>query len=248
MGRFNEEDQYRLLDQDSELGPDISHPSEKRRCVSSSESWKNKFLSLLILVLLSYISALETIEIATRPACQNSMDCTFRNEQRSKLSVGRSLPGNSYVITDLIPEGVLRYQQRKEWVPFQYPWNIEPSPELDAVWEEFLYGQSSSCPSHVFISIFWVGFVLILESSARNVRLTLDEMIYLQENLTDLIQVDRHDYPAVMGVFHHLHCLNNLRKIVHWDYYGPLLEGGDESLSQGHSGVSSDDDAIPEAV
>lgn len=82
-------------------------------------------------------------------------------------------------------------------------------------------------------------FVLNQYFKARNVRVTHDELLYLQENLTDLIQVDHHDYPAVMGIFHHLHCLNNLRKIVHWEYYGPLMEGEDDSLSKGHSGTYS---------
>lgn len=64
-------------------------------------------------------------------------------------------------------------------------------------------------------------------------------MHYLQENLTDLIQVDHHDYAAVMGIFHHLHCLNNLRKIIHWDYYESLVNAEAEGFSKGHSGLCS---------
>lgn len=79
--------------------------------------------------------------------------------------------------------------------------------------------------------------VLMLQLEARNVRVTQDELTYLQENLTDLVQVDNGDYPAVLGIFHHLHCLNNLRKIVHWDYYESRVELPDESLSKGHSGM-----------
>jgi len=60
------------------------------------------------------------------------------------------------------------------------------------------------------------------------------------KNLTDLIQVSGNDYPRILGVFHHLHCLNNLRKIVHWDYYRPLMANNThpEALSPMHSGES----------
>lgn len=71
--------------------------------------------------------------------------------------------------------------------------------------------------------------------------MTRDELSRLGENLTDLIQVDGGDYAAITGVIHHLHCLNNIRKVIHWDYYGPLLAPDDdnnvpEMLTKGHSG------------
>lgn len=83
---------------------------------------------------------------------------------------------------------------------------------------------------------------------ARNVRVTRDELTYLHENLTDLVQVSNGDYPAVLGIFHHLHCLNNLRKIVHWDYYESQVELPDESLSKGHSGMLVHQDDLKSAL
>lgn len=72
-------------------------------------------------------------------------------------------------------------------------------------------------------------------------RVTKNELQRLGENLTDLIQVDGGDYAAITGVIHHLHCLNNIRKIVHWDYYGPIHAAGGkipETLTKAHSGTS----------
>ncbi|KAI1762686.1 hypothetical protein GGR53DRAFT_500381, partial [Hypoxylon sp. FL1150] len=63
-------------------------------------------------------------------------------------------------------------------------------------------------------------------------------MSELELNTTNRVQVNRGDYFAALGVFHYIHCLNNLRKVVHWDYYGPkvAMSGREEAYSKEHSG------------
>ncbi|KAI1378117.1 hypothetical protein F4677DRAFT_444029 [Hypoxylon crocopeplum] len=105
----------------------------------------------------------------------------------------------------------LQFEERKEWYPFQYPWNQPPSSELDSTWNDLLY--------------------------ALNIRVSRDEMSRLGLNTTNRVQVNRGDYFAALGVFHYLHCLNNLRKVVHWDYYGPQIagSGSQEAFGKEHS-------------
>ncbi|KAL2020053.1 hypothetical protein VTK56DRAFT_8956 [Thermocarpiscus australiensis] len=55
-----------------------------------------------------------------------------------------------------------------------YPWNLEPSEELDAVWDDLLY--------------------------ALNTRISEDEMSVLHENRTNRVKVDGGDYAGVLGV------------------------------------------------
>ncbi|KAF2872026.1 hypothetical protein BDV95DRAFT_635637 [Massariosphaeria phaeospora] len=46
-------------------------------------------------------------------------------------------------------------------------------------------------------------------------------MAMLQENTTNRAQVLNGDYAGILGVFHHLHCLDTIRRVLHWDHYGP---------------------------
>lgn len=110
-------------------------------------------LALAILILLVYIAILETVGITTRVISQPPSNVSLRSEQRSKLSTGRGGVGSSYMITDLIPQDVLQYEKREEWGSFQHPWNVEPSPELDAVWEDLIFGMYHLHSLNVFISI-----------------------------------------------------------------------------------------------
>ncbi|KAI1105610.1 hypothetical protein F4804DRAFT_331197 [Jackrogersella minutella] len=105
----------------------------------------------------------------------------------------------------------LQFEERKEWYPLQYPWNQPPSSELDSSWDGLLY--------------------------SLNIRVSGDEMSSLGLNTTNRVQVNRGDYFAALGVFHYIHCLNNLRKVVHWDYYGPKIvsSGSEEAFSKEHS-------------
>jgi hypothetical protein len=59
----------------------------------------------------------------------------------------------------------------------------------------------------------------------------------LRENKTNKLQVDNGDYVGTLGVYHHLHCLNNLRRFVHWEYrekHGIL-----EAFSAAHSSMNT---------
>ncbi|KAI1823340.1 hypothetical protein F4861DRAFT_335712 [Xylaria intraflava] len=122
----------------------------------------------------------------------------------------------NYVV---VPKDVLQYEERPEWYQPRSPWNQEPSEELDIIWTDLL--------------------------RALNIRITSAEMSYLNANKTNRVQVTggdhendhEYDYVGVLGVYHHLHCLNNLRRVIHWDYYGPLLTDAKhpEGLSIEHS-------------
>ncbi|KAI1088171.1 hypothetical protein F5B19DRAFT_26722, partial [Rostrohypoxylon terebratum] len=105
----------------------------------------------------------------------------------------------------------IQYELRKEWQPVQYPWNLPPSSELDSAWSDLLY--------------------------ALNIRVSGAEMRKLGINTTNRVQVDHGDYLASLHVFHSLHCLNNLRRVVHWDHYGPEIEssGNQEPFGKRHS-------------
>ncbi|KAI0469740.1 hypothetical protein GGR56DRAFT_668474 [Xylariaceae sp. FL0804] len=85
------------------------------------------------------------------------------------------------------------YEERLEWYPGQYPWNQEPSEALDATWKDLL--------------------------TAQNIHVTEDEMSRTGLNTTNLVRIRGGGYFGVLGVYHHLHCLNNLRRALHWDYY-----------------------------
>ncbi|KAI0428593.1 hypothetical protein F5Y09DRAFT_343505 [Xylaria sp. FL1042] len=121
----------------------------------------------------------------------------------------------SYV--GIVPKHALQLEERPEWYPLRTPWNQKPSDELDAIWKDLLH--------------------------ALNIRITNDEMSFLKENKSNRVQVtggnqkNGYDYVGVLGVYHHLHCLNNLRRVIHWDYYGPKMSGlkHPEGFSKEHS-------------
>ncbi|KAI0113113.1 hypothetical protein F4814DRAFT_449560 [Daldinia grandis] len=115
-----------------------------------------------------------------------------------------------------LPADAVRYEEKQEWYTLREPWDKDPSDELDDQWEDLLY--------------------------ALNIRVSPREMAQLGSNLTNRIQVDGGDYLGVMGVYHHLHCLNNLRRIVHWDYYESRVAdvGSTGPFGKGHSGKPID--------
>ncbi|KAI1412051.1 hypothetical protein F5Y13DRAFT_200386 [Hypoxylon sp. FL1857] len=108
--------------------------------------------------------------------------------------------------------GVIEYEERLEYYPYEFPWKQEPSDELDRMWGKLLY--------------------------AQNIRVSEDELDLLGQNKTNRIRLAGSDnYWAALGVYHYLHCLNNLRKVVHWDYYGPRLanSGHERAFGLSHS-------------
>ncbi|KAI1764095.1 hypothetical protein GGR53DRAFT_494963 [Hypoxylon sp. FL1150] len=101
-----------------------------------------------------------------------------------------------------LPKDVLKYEERPEWYAPSLPWKQEPSDALDAIWDDLLY--------------------------SLNIRIGSDELDLLNENKTHRVQVTGgkgDDYVGVLGVYHHMHCLNNIRRLLSWDYYGPKLAG-----------------------
>ncbi|SPQ25729.1 8a642c71-02e4-4acf-b4ee-2291641d0938 [Thermothielavioides terrestris] len=86
----------------------------------------------------------------------------------------------------------------------QHPWNLGLSEEVDAAWEDLLY--------------------------ALNIRISEDEMSILHENRTHRVRVNGGDYVGVLGVYHHMHCLYNLRRVVHWDYYDHCIDSIRQAL------------------
>ncbi|KAI0835922.1 hypothetical protein F5Y06DRAFT_299022 [Hypoxylon sp. FL0890] len=106
---------------------------------------------------------------------------------------------------------ILRYEERAEWYPPEPPFDQGPSDELDAAWDDLLH--------------------------AINIKITGGELDILGINKTNLVQVNGGYYIGSMGVYHHLHCLNNLRMVVHWDYYEPKFAGSPyfDHLGKAHS-------------
>ncbi|KAI0381275.1 hypothetical protein F5Y04DRAFT_255148 [Hypomontagnella monticulosa] len=116
----------------------------------------------------------------------------------------------------------VQFEQRAEWGSPSHPWNRGPSEELDAAWDDLLY--------------------------AINIRVKEDELAVLGIDKTNRVQVNGGDYIGSIGVYHHLHCLNNLRMVVHWDYYEKQFE---DSPYRDHLGKAHSDhciNALREAV
>ncbi|KAF2638103.1 hypothetical protein P280DRAFT_492029 [Massarina eburnea CBS 473.64] len=86
---------------------------------------------------------------------------------------------------------------REEWGEYDKPWNLPPSDELDAAWDDLLV--------------------------ARDIRVSPAELGKLNGNTTNRVQLTDGDYVAVLGPYHLLHCMNIMRRVIHWDYYGPLM-------------------------
>lgn len=79
--------------------------------------------------------------------------------------------------------------------------------------------------------------LIITSSPANNIKVTAEELDLLHENKTDRVQVTGGDYASVLGIFHHLHCLNVLRQVVHWDYYeSKNLSSSPEVYDVAHQG------------
>ncbi|KAI1205414.1 uncharacterized protein F4807DRAFT_471095 [Annulohypoxylon truncatum] len=92
-----------------------------------------------------------------------------------------------------LPRDLLEFEERQGWYALQHPWNQGPSDEVDKLWGDMLY--------------------------ALNIRIKKEEVDFLGLNTTNRVQLNGGDYLGVIGGYHHLHCLNNMRIAIHWDYY-----------------------------
>ncbi|KAI0475481.1 hypothetical protein GGR56DRAFT_695182 [Xylariaceae sp. FL0804] len=164
------------LEDSKSTSDDFSGRDEARAGLTMGNSGK-KWQTFCILGLLGYVAVAVTIDVALR------------------LAATQRVPDPTPNAHFRLPQDVLEFEERPEWTLPEFPWNQEPSDELDAAWSDLLTG--------------------------LNIRVKPEEMKSLPDlNLTyDSVQVDGGDYMGVMGVFHHLHCLNNMRIRLHWDYY-----------------------------
>ncbi|KAL5385924.1 hypothetical protein DPSP01_004360 [Paraphaeosphaeria sporulosa] len=89
---------------------------------------------------------------------------------------------------------VVQYAPRRIWQDGDWSrYDKKPGPELDALWNELLAGQI--------------------------IRVSAAEMKLQGENLTNRVQLTNGDYLGTMSVWHSLHCLERLRKVIHMNYY-----------------------------
>ncbi|KAI1173215.1 hypothetical protein F4777DRAFT_581224 [Nemania sp. FL0916] len=94
--------------------------------------------------------------------------------------------------------GIIKFEEKPEYHSPRYPWKQPPSLELDRLWDDLLF--------------------------AQNIRITPDEMVRLNMNTTNGVRISDGDYAGALGVYHHLHCLNSMRKALHADYYAQVPE------------------------
>ena len=69
-----------------------------------------------------------------------------------------------------------------------------------------------------------------------NIHVTSQEMYALDANTTNRLRFANDNYVGVLGVYHHLHCLDLLRRFIHSDYYNPIasevsMRGGKDNMA-----------------
>ena len=72
-----------------------------------------------------------------------------------------------------------------------------------------------------------------------NVRISTEEMALINETTTNRARVTGGGYAGAMGIWHELHCINNLRKLLHWDHYSEKYgdTASPEAFGTEHSGM-----------
>lgn len=120
----------------------------------------------------------------------------------------------------------------------QHPWHQEPSDELDQVWDDLLYGELCGCCVLNQAQCF-CRQIIDISFQGLNVRIKQSELDELNINTSNKVKVSGGDadYVGVFGVYHHMHCLNNIRRLINWDYYGSRLSGPEyaDAFSVEHS-------------
>ncbi|CAI6333743.1 unnamed protein product [Periconia digitata] len=133
---------------------------------------------IAVLIALTYICFLETVRFAV----------TYETLQPTRHHNTPYSPASS----------AIEYSNTKIWQEGDYSkFEREPSPELDALWNEILTGQ--------------------------NVRITEDEMKLQGENTSNRAELEDGGYLGLMSVWHSLHCLDVLRRNINMDYYWALI-------------------------
>ncbi|KAI0107267.1 hypothetical protein GGR51DRAFT_559608 [Nemania sp. FL0031] len=114
-------------------------------------------------------------------------------------SLRPNMPCNSHQSSQLgeshpsLLNRIIKFEEKPEYHSPVYPWKQAPSLELDQLWDDLLF--------------------------AQNIRITPQEMKILNANTTNGVRISDGDYVGALGVFHHLHCLNSMRKLLHASYY-----------------------------
>ncbi|CAG8975945.1 hypothetical protein HYALB_00007076 [Hymenoscyphus albidus] len=161
------------------------------------------FSSILSLILLSYISITLTIDIAKR---QSSTD---NDLPYCKLTSSSTRPSEEITVLTFSTapaNSVIRYERRSVWGGHT-KYSGPPSAEVDDAWEELLEG--------------------------LNVRGTKEELTLAGANQTNIVQLaDKTGYPVVPLVYHHIHCLDSLRKLHYIEYFRNL--GYDTTVTEEH--------------
>ncbi|KAH6645445.1 hypothetical protein BKA67DRAFT_585069 [Truncatella angustata] len=197
MEKYSEDSLDHLLKRNCEYsddgaGLDISHSQPRQPW----RAWLRKnVLSIFISTMLLYIAAVLTVQLNFKSSHQKPEDFLLVRDEYHPL------PGLD-----------IKFEKRIEWTEHrEHPWNLEPSDELDAAWDDLLY--------------------------ALNIRISPQEMGAMNETTHNRVRVTGGGYAGAMGIWHELHCLNNFRKLIHWDYYGPKYGGTEnpEAFGKEHS-------------
>ncbi|KAF2178041.1 hypothetical protein K469DRAFT_696153 [Zopfia rhizophila CBS 207.26] len=115
----------------------------------------------------------------------------FNTRDRKSQYIGASAPYSP-------ANDIIRLERQKIWDDAFSPWHQPPSDDTDAAWNKLLIDVS------------------------RSERSNHPEEAELQnENLTNRVQIENGDYMGALGVWHQLHCLDALRRAVHFEYYSP---------------------------
>ncbi|PVI03091.1 hypothetical protein DM02DRAFT_698890 [Periconia macrospinosa] len=161
------------MDQESVSLLPEKHSTQKTRNRPSYPLFK-----VTVLIALCYLSFLETVRFAV-----DHETSIYHHDHDIPYS-----PANS----------AIQYSSSRIWQEGDgSKYEKEPSPELDALWNDLLTGQ--------------------------NVRITEEEMILQGENLTDRAELEDGGYLGLMSVWHSLHCLDILRRNINHYYYYPRL-------------------------
>jgi hypothetical protein len=77
----------------------------------------------------------------------------------------------------------------------------------------------------------------LIRDIAQNIRVTKHEMDTMGENTTHRVQLSNGDYVGVLGIWHHLHCLDHLRRMIHFEHYAATADEKEQVLyTTKHSG------------
>ncbi|KAI9711311.1 MAG: hypothetical protein M1820_002298 [Bogoriella megaspora] len=115
---------------------------------------------------------------------------------------------------------IFSYERHKLWDgDSRYTGN--PSPELDSAWEDLLADDRTLELKYDM-------------NEGQNIRVTQEEMIEGGENFTNAVQLLDGGYLGILAVYHHLHCLDIIRRFAHPEYYTEVTTSEAHVWTAGH--------------